>query len=755
MPLLSTRSSASSAGYGQNLSGFSNVPMYDQGNLTVLGNGLSAYSSLFVSQDGTAAFVIGSKRAIGFANDDYYLVSFSRNTSTGALTVVSQLQFYSLAPISPNFALTLSPNNNYVYVSFYFSTTSTIYQFGVNSSTKAVTPLSPASVSGAASTYYSSMTVSSDSKFLYVGSFLTNKIFIYSINATTGFLTLSNVYTTPANTRPYYPKISGDGFYLYCSSYGTANNSNGLLQYSRNSVTGDITPLSPEGVTTSGNTGPINLTPNSNFIGVSSSGTIYNYGRNSPTGLLTLASTQSGTLGVVAYSADSNNVYASNSVQNNNSTISGTYQGTVDPAFGFFTAIPGVTYYGFGTRVVYLTASPDYQFYYAINLGLVITFQVIGGYLTPINTPTNGSHLNYTNVGSPGVFAYGRQAAISPDGKSVYTQGYKTNGTVGQITQGSQFNRNTTTGVLTYASASSSGTQEGYGGLVVSPNSDFLYSVDVAGTAVKQYSRNTTTGNLTALSPASTAITAIGTFYFGNTPAISSDGTGVYVPCSSSTGGTIPYLMQYTRNTSTGLLTGISTINIGAVANTSSFPMAVVSPNNNFVYASDGLNNINVYSRNTTTNVLTSIFTYALSGASAFCLSSDGLFLYNIYSSTIDIYGVNTTTGALTFLSTKSFTNKTDYVPFFGYGGIPTVSSDGSALYVNTRNTVGFPYNPPEATLYQFLRNQSTGALSNLKTFNVLFDSFWPQSVVYGVQVSPNGKQAYFVSNLYVTQVNL
>lgn len=755
MPLLSTRASASSAGYGQNLSGFSNVPMYNQGDLTVLGNGLRAYSALLISQDGTAAFAIGYKTPEGFSNDDYYLVSFSRNTSTGALTVVSQLQFYSLAPINPNFAITLSPNNKYVYISFYFGSTSTIYQFGIDQTTKAVTPLSPASISGAASTSYSNITVSPDSKFLYVGSFLTNNIFIYSISSTTGALTYSNVYATPASTRAYYPKISTDGFFLYCSSYGTANNSNGLLQYSRNTVTGNLTPLSPEGVATSGNTGPINLTPNNNFIAVSSSGTIYNYGRNLSTGLLTLASTQSGSVSVVAYSADSSYVYASNSVQINNSTISGAYQGTVDPAFGFFTQIPGITYYGFGNRVVYLTASPDYQFYYAINLGLVITFQVVGGYLTPVNTPTNGSYLNYTNAGSPGVFAYGKQLAISPDGKSVYTQGYKTNGTTGQITQGAQFNRNATTGVLSYSSSSSSGTQQGYGGLIVSPNSDFLYSVDVAGAAVRQYSRNTTTGDLTALSPASAAITTVGTFYFGNTPAISTDGTGFYIPCSSTTGGTVPYLMQYTRNTSTGLLTAIGTINIGTVANTSSFPMVVVSPNNNFVYASDGLNNINVYSRNTSTNVLTSVFVYTLSGASAFCLSPDGKFLYNIYSSSIATYSVNSSTGALTLLSTKSFTNKTNYAPFFGYGGIPTISSDGSALYVNTYNTLGFPYNPPEATLYQFLRNKSTGALSKLKTFNVLYDSFWPQSAIYGVQISPNGKQAYFVSNLYVTQVNL
>jgi 6-phosphogluconolactonase (cycloisomerase 2 family) len=228
--------------------------------------------------------------------------------------------------------------------------------------------------------------------------------------------------------------------------------------------------------------------------------------------------------------------------------------------------------------------------------------------------------------------------------------------------------------------------------------------------------------------------------------------------------------MQYSRNASTGLLSAIGTINIGSTSITNALPKAVVSPNNNFVFATNGGSTLNVYTRNTSTNVLTSAFTYSVSGSSnTFCISPDGKFLYVVYyinttSFGVATYNIDTSTGALTLLKTKTCTYPSIYYTDFSKINLAAMSPNGSAFYISITGTGSYStVGASNTIIYQFTRNKSNGNISNPKSFiplagtNLLnrqsnaLPASWPS----GMDFSPDSRQLYGICYGYLTQINL
>jgi prepilin-type N-terminal cleavage/methylation domain-containing protein len=180
------------------------------------------------------------------------------------------------------------------------------------------------------------------------------------------------------------------------------------------------------------------------------------------------------------------------------------------------------------------------------------------------------------------------------------------------------------------------------------------------------------TGILTALSPATIAT--------GTTPRsiiISSDGTSVYATNRSS-----DTISMYSRNTSTGALTALGTPTIATGVNPKGIAISADGKsvyNVNYHPSSVG---ISMYSRNTSTGALTALGTPTIAtgvNPDSIVVSADGNSVYvtienDFINSTISMYSRNTSTGALTALST----------PTISTGANPyaiVVSADGNSVY--------------------------------------------------------------------------
>ena len=203
-------------------------------------------------------------------------------------------------------------------------------------------------------------------------------------------------------------------------------------------------------------------------------------------------------------------------------------------------------------------------------------------------------------------------------------------------------------------------------GIVVSPDGTSVYVVNYGSNTISQYTRNTSTGLLTAKVPAT-----IASSIYPSSIAISADGTSVYI--TSLQGYAVS---QYTRDTSTGLLTAKVPRDLTTGFQTRD---VTVAPDDKHVYVDVyGANNIHKFSRNLSTGALTSLGTTAAS-SSPICVkvSDDGISLYAVNSNgpSVWLYTRNPSTGALTYVgSTATGASSAPY-------GL-LVSPDSKSVYV-------------------------------------------------------------------------
>jgi 6-phosphogluconolactonase len=193
-----------------------------------------------------------------------------------------------LNPLSPASApagalpqdFTLHPSGNFAYSAN--TTDGTISVFSVNKITGQLTPSATVKVPGYEVANPVAVTVSPSGQFLYV---VAQYVEVYSINQTTGALTMLPETYTFAGYRPFKLTFDPTGQFAFIPDNGSSN----LYEFAVNSTTGALTALSSSPVAAGGQPSGIAINPNSKFAYVSNrlSSTVSSFGFAGSTGQLT------------------------------------------------------------------------------------------------------------------------------------------------------------------------------------------------------------------------------------------------------------------------------------------------------------------------------------------------------------------------------------------------------------------------------------------------------------------------------------
>ena len=266
------------------------------------------------------------------------------------------------------------------------------------------------------------------------------------------------------------------------------------------------------------------------------------------------------------------------------------------------------------------------------------------------------------------------------------------------------------TGALTAAGTIATGANT-YG-ICTSPDSKFVYSV--GDNLLSMYSRNTSTGSLTSIG--SIDVSSVGGLRY---ICVSPDGTSVYTTCSNSQsyGNRI---QSYSCNTSTGQLTYTGFVTVSS-------PQGIcISSDGTSVYSSSFANAVGIFTRNISTGILTANGTIAaVNNCVVVTISPDGTNVYatNTNINVISMYSRNTSTGALTSIGTVTTTGSNPW-------GI-CISPDGVNIYAATYGN---------NTISRLSRNISTGALTAIDSYSSVY--------VQNLCISSDGKSLY-AANYY------
>lgn len=197
-----------------------------------------------------------------FMDGNYYLDQYSQDVSSGALTLIGRI---SIGTSGFN-NISISPNGQYVYLTFtsvYSPFPSNLYVYSRNTTTGVI--------GGLVQTVSNIMTnglqiiAAASNQAVYVQN--AANLYVFSSNVSSGVLSLSS--TTPLAHSPYVTNQGGslvtpDGLFFYYSELVTGN----IIGYSINQTTGNLTllPGSPfaAGLSTYG--AALTLSPNGDYI---------------------------------------------------------------------------------------------------------------------------------------------------------------------------------------------------------------------------------------------------------------------------------------------------------------------------------------------------------------------------------------------------------------------------------------------------------------------------------------------------------
>jgi 6-phosphogluconolactonase (cycloisomerase 2 family) len=240
---------------------------------------------------------------------------FSINKATGALTAVGS------SVSSGARSITIDPTGKFAYVVQYGpSPASSIYMYSIDSSTGALTPASPATISVSAGGGYGliNLVVNPASTYAYLSNNHDNIIHVYSINSTTGVLTASSTLN-PASDNPAGPDhvtgltMNSSGTYIFGNNNQTPG---GVDTYAINPSTGALTHSSflaqsgSQGLGGAGAAaGALDPTGKCFFSAGGSVLSVYAFSVNPSTGALTLVNTYSGPSMMPAVDVDGKFVY--------------------------------------------------------------------------------------------------------------------------------------------------------------------------------------------------------------------------------------------------------------------------------------------------------------------------------------------------------------------------------------------------------------------------------------------------------------
>jgi 6-phosphogluconolactonase (cycloisomerase 2 family) len=183
------------------------------------------------------------------------IYQYSINSTTGALTALSPISVVGAA--APT-GIAIDPTDRFVYACG-FNAPGTISQFTITKATGQLVAIAGA-VNALAG--MQDLAVHPSGKFLYAINTASNNIFQYSINSTTGALTALSPLNIATGTSPFNIVIHPSGLFAYVLNNATAT----ISQYSINTTTGQLTALSPATFAVGGNPFGLCISRNGRFI---------------------------------------------------------------------------------------------------------------------------------------------------------------------------------------------------------------------------------------------------------------------------------------------------------------------------------------------------------------------------------------------------------------------------------------------------------------------------------------------------------
>lgn len=314
-----------------------NVSMYTidstSGTLTSAGppvtTGDFGADSVAVNPSGKFAYVANW----GEGNTAGSVSMYTVNSTTGALTSTGTIQAPCAPPPSPGscapWSLAVHPSGKFVYVANEGGFTPTsVSMYSIDATTGVLTLIGTVAVDGRAI----AVTVDPSGKFAYVADGGDNSdgskggnVSMYTIDATTGVLT--SIGKIAAGMSPTSVAVHPTGKFIYVVN----QDSNDISMYTINTTTGNLTSIG----TLVAVVGPIVIHPSGNFAYVASSGGVSMYAIDTTTGDLTFAgTTASGSSpGSITIHPSGKFAYGTNSGSNNISMYS------IDAATGALTLI--------------------------------------------------------------------------------------------------------------------------------------------------------------------------------------------------------------------------------------------------------------------------------------------------------------------------------------------------------------------------------------------------------------------------------
>ena len=183
-------------------------------------------------------------RFVYTANSDDSTVSmFSINQTTGVLTPTSPATVSTMVPGNvlsiPSF-LTVDPAGKFLYVTASLTNNAAVLMFSIDQTTGLLTPTSPASVLNFGTPFQ--VVVSPNGKFAYVvnnssGGTNTNGVAQYTVNSTTGVLTPNTPAYVPAGNGPTAVAVDPTSHFAYVVN----RSDNSVSMYTIDPSTGNLT----------------------------------------------------------------------------------------------------------------------------------------------------------------------------------------------------------------------------------------------------------------------------------------------------------------------------------------------------------------------------------------------------------------------------------------------------------------------------------------------------------------------------------
>jgi len=325
---------------------------------------------------------------------------------------------------------------------------------------------------------------------------------------------------------------------------------------------------------------------------------------------------------------------------------------------------------------------------------------------------------------------------VSPDGKHVYVSATDDKAI-------SVFERNATTGVLTFKSKLTDPSLNVVLGLDISSDGNHIYAAGHADGKVVVFARNSTTGLLTYVEAIQDNVNFVDGLSGAFSVYVSPDGKNVYV-----TGVYDNAVAIFSRDETAGTLTFMEIQQDGQNGvDYLAFPFNVSgSSDGNYIYALGANDNaINVFERNPTNGLLTfkeaqvegNVGVEGMNYPVCIAVSQDGNQIYTAANgSGAAVVFKKESDGGLSFTETQ--TSSTGGVAGLGKPYSLTVSPDGKNVYAAAYD---------DNSVVMFSRSEETGNLTYIDMLQDGEDGVDGLYRAYSVIVSPDGKHAYATGN--------